>query len=407
MILKFFICILFFIAIDVNANIDKKIKRTSNEITSFSKTYSKINKKMANNARAILKQKKEILKQNKFLQGLKLELKDKENSYAIDTKRLKKLANGKLVLNKNRDKLEQDLVFTIAQSVSLSLILEEDYVSGKESLMEYEVLKLMLQNSKNMVKKLNKEFYYYSKKIDVLNNDISSLEISIAIINAKRKNLIKIQKKNKKALVKLNKSKEIYKKELKKVLIKQDMLKRTLAKLNIIKIDEIQKAKQEAERKRAFSEKVILSDKNLPKVKKHGSSYQSVKTKRYRGKKTIAPFFPYTITKKYGTYEDPIYGIKVFNESISLKPKKKNTKVKTVFNGKVIYADKTAVLNNIVIVQHKNGLHTIYANLSQISPNIKKGKKIKKGYTIGRVSDELIFEVTQKNFHINPIRLFQ
>ena len=142
-------------------------------------------------------------------------------------------------------------------------------------------------------------------------------------------------------------------------------------------------------------------------MKKHGSSYQAQKTKRYRGSKTIAPLDNYTITKKYGTYTDPIYGIKIFNESISMKSKYPNAKVKTVFNGKVIYAAKTAVLKNIVIVEHKNGLHTIYANLSQISPNTKKGKKIKKGYTIGRVKDELIFEVTQKSYHINPIRLLR
>ena len=90
-----------------------------------------------------------------------------------------------------------------------------------------------------------------------------------------------------------------------------------------------------------------------------------------------------------------------------MKPKYPNAKVKNVFNGKVIYADKTALLNNIVIVEHRNGLHTIYANLSKIAPNIKKGKRIKKGYTIGRVSDELIFEATQKSLHINPIRLFK
>ena len=186
---------------------------------------------------------------------------------------------------------------------------------------------------------------------------------------------------------------------------KQDTLKQTLEKLKIIKVDRIKKAKEDEERRKAFAKKT--SDKNLPDVKKTGSSYQSVKTKKYRGKKTITPISPYTITKKYGTYTDPIYGIKIFNESISMKPKYKNTKVKTVFNGKVIYADKTAVLDNIVIVEHKNGLHTIYANLSQISPNIKKGKKISKGYTIGRVNEELIFEVTQKSYHINPIRLFK
>ena len=60
-----------------------------------------------------------------------------------------------------------------------------------------------------------------------------------------------------------------------------------------------------------------------------------------------------------------------------------------------------------MIVEHDDGLHTIYADLSQIAPDISKGKKVKKGYTIGRVNDELIFEVTQKSFHINPVKLFQ
>jgi murein DD-endopeptidase MepM/ murein hydrolase activator NlpD len=152
--------------------------------------------------------------------------------------------------------------------------------------------------------------------------------------------------------------------------------------------------------------KILLED-NSVKVKVHGSSYQAVKTKKYRGKKTIAPLDSYTISKKYGTYIDPIYDIKIFNESISLKPKRSNAKVKTVFNGKVIYAAKTAVLDYIVIIEHKRGLHTTYANLSQIAPNIKKGRKIKKGTTIGRIENELIFEVTQKSYHINPIRLFE
>jgi murein DD-endopeptidase MepM/ murein hydrolase activator NlpD len=233
------------------------------------------------------------------------------------------------------------------------------------------------------------------------------LKRSIKDIKSKRKKLTQIQAKNKKALVKLTSSEKAYKKELKKLLAKQDVLKNTLAKLHIIKIDEIQKAKLEAERERAFNAKGILSNKNLPKVKKHGSSYQKPKTIKYRGRKTIAPFKPYTITKRYGTYKDPVYGIKVFNESISLKPKRKNTKVKTVFSGKVIYADKTAVLKNIVIIEHRSGLHTIYANLSKIATKIKKGRKIKKGSTIGRVDDELIFEVTLKSYHINPIHLFR
>ncbi len=388
-------------------DINKKISKTNSKMSSFSKNYSSINKKMAKTAKAILRQKKELEKQNRYLEKLKKELEIKESSYKENTTQLVQLKGYQGELKKEQNSIEEELVFVIAQSVSLSVILEEDYAVNAESLIEFEVLNNMLSASKKRAKKLNKKFYSNSKNIDVLKGHTHKLEVAITNIDKKRKKLLKTKKANKKALKKLELSKSSYKKALKKLIGKQNALKKTLAQLNIIKIDEAKKAKQEKERKEAFKRKSIVSNENLPKVKKHGSSYQAIKTKRYRGKKTIAPLDSYTMTKKYGTYTDPIYGIKIFNESISLKPRKANAKVKTVFNGKVIYADKTAVLDNIVIVEHKDGLHTIYANLSQISPNVKKGKKIKKGYTIGRVSDELVFEVTQKSYHINPIRLFQ
>jgi len=50
-------------------------------------------------------------------------------------------------------------------------------------------------------------------------------------------------------------------------------------------------------------------------------------------------------------------------------------------------------------------IHTIYAHLSKIAPTIQVGQKIKKGYVIGRVDNDLTFEVTQKNFHIDPLEL--
>lgn len=407
MIRLFAFLILISFVVSAATSVDKKIKSTSKKINKYSATHKNISKKVAQNAKAILKQKREILAQEKYLKALKEELENKESSYIENTTQLKELKKSQSSLKKKSEKLEEELVFTIAQSVSLSVILEEEYTSSEESMIEFEVLQAMLKKSKEKIKELNKQFYNYSLDISLLSEQANSLEVEIAKIDSKRKDLLDTQKKNKKDLKELEIAKSSYKKELKKLLKEQDALKQTLSKLNIIKIDEIKKAKEEAARKKAFDSKSVILDEDLPTVKKHGSSYQAVKTKKYSGPKTIAPFNPYTITKKYGTYTDPIYGIKVFNESISLKPAEKNAKVKTVFNGKVIYANKTAVLDNIVIIEHTNGLHTIYANLSQISPNIEKGKKVKKGYTIGRVRNELIFEVTQKSFHINPERLFK
>ena len=408
MIRIFIVLLLLFSLSLAKDDIDNKIKSTSSKIDTFSHNYTTLNKKLAKNAKAILEQRLEIEKQQKFLQNLKLQLSKKELSYKENKSQLNDLVDHNEKLKKEQDMIEQELVFVIAQSVSLSVVLEDEYAVDEESLIEFEILKEMLKASKEKAKKLNEKYYSNAKDIEMLSSQAKSLKNSIANIDLKRKKLISAQKSNKKSLKLLEIAKSSYRKEVKTLIRKQNVLKSTLAKLNIIKVDEANKAKEEEERKVAFAnKKEILEDDNLPKVKKHGSSYQAIKTKKYKGPKTIAPLDSYTISKKYGTYTDPIYGIKIFNESISLKPKKPNAKVKTVFNGKVIYADKTAVLDNIVIVEHKGGLHTIYANLSQISPNIKKGKKIKKGYSIGRVNEELIFEVTQKSYHINPIHLFK
>jgi murein DD-endopeptidase MepM/ murein hydrolase activator NlpD len=99
--------------------------------------------------------------------------------------------------------------------------------------------------------------------------------------------------------------------------------------------------------------------------------------------------------------------MKIFNDAVILKAKTKNARVKNVLDGKVIYADKTAMLENIVIIKNRDNIHTIFAHLSQIAPTIKVGKKIPKGYILGRVSRELTFEVTQNEKHINPMRLIK
>jgi len=421
MILRLLIISIFLI-VNLNAqdDIEKKIQKTSTKLNSFNKSYAQINKKMAKVAEAILKQKEQLYKQSKYLDELKEKLKAKENDYRKNKKKLKALSSSQAKLLQKQQKIEENLLFFISKSISLSLLLEDASTKTADNLIEEEVLKSMLEDFKQKAKKLNEDFFLNAKNIDELSKRVQVLKDAILEIEHRRAKIKKVHEQNKKALAKLNKDREKYKKALKNLLRKQDTLKKTLAGLNIIKIDKKKREKEKRERELAFKRKQqmqkkeykqinsrTISSKNLPKVKRYADSYQAVKTRPYRGPKTIAPLKDYIITKKYGTYTDPIYGIKIFNESISLKPKRKNAKVRNVFNGKVIYADKTAVLNNIVIVENRGGIHTIYANLSKIAPNIKKGFRIRKGYVIGRVEDELVFEVTQKSYHINPIRLFK
>lgn len=74
-------------------------------------------------------------------------------------------------------------------------------------------------------------------------------------------------------------------------------------------------------------------------------------------------------------------------------------------DGKVVFAKETPVLKKVVIIEHANSIHTIYAYLDKIAPTIRPGLRIKKGYIVGKVDERLGFEVTQKDRHIDPLEL--
>ena len=165
--------------------------------------------------------------------------------------------------------------------------------------------------------------------------------------------------------------------------------------------DEAARAAREKQEKAAASKGAKKGEKSQPM----GGGYQTSSVKKYSGEKTIAPLDSYTVKQKFGNYVDPIYNIKIFNESVTLRSTTPDAKVKSVLNGKVVFAKATPMLENVVIIENENGIHTIYAHLSQIAPTVKVGSVVQKGYVIGRVRNDLTFEVTQRNYHIDPLEM--
>lgn len=128
----------------------------------------------------------------------------------------------------------------------------------------------------------------------------------------------------------------------------------------------------------------------------------------YEKMNAIAPLSKYTITSKFGEYYDEAFHSELFNKSISLKPKKSKMIVQSMLKGKVLVIKKdTDYSKNIVVVQHSNNLHIIYANIDTLSSNIFIGKEVSKGTRLGHVTDHLILEVTHNNKYINPEKLFK
>jgi len=413
--MRFLFLAFLIITLPLIASIDTKIKDTSKRLKKFDKTYSKVHKGLATTAKEIIRQERFILKQQKHLQELQLELSLKEQKYQENAQELKLLKGSQASLQKDQEKLRQDLVFMLAKNVSLSLILDDEKAKSDNALITEEVFESLNKITKKNISVLQGNFSTNSQKIETIQVKINGLKKAIDEIDTKRTQVISITKKEKSNLKKLKNKKNQYRSSVKKLLKQQNSLKQELSKLNIIKEDEKSKriarekekqrlAKLEREQKKSLNNRAKPTN-NLPKIKSRTDAYQSVQTKNYRGRKTISPLDNFTVVKQFGPYEDPIYHIKIFNESISLKPRTTNAKVKNVLNGKVILAKETSLLNNIVIIEHDNGMHTIYAHLDKIAPTIKEGKRLKRGSIIGRVNDELMFEVTQKNYHINPLQL--
>jgi murein DD-endopeptidase MepM/ murein hydrolase activator NlpD len=202
---------------------------------------------------------------------------------------------------------------------------------------------------------------------------------------------------------------------LKKKEIKNEELRiRKAKRLARKKKNEKKKRERELAKKNKISQKIQIEkrdnfDDNIDiEVKKIGSSAKGVKVSKYYGKTTIAPLRSYEITKRFGKYYDAVYKMELFNESVAIRTKIPNAKVFSVFKGQVVYAKQNSgLLENVVIVKHKNNLHTIYSHLDQISPTLKVGKWIAQGYVVGRVSDTLEFQATKNSKYIDPLNLIK
>jgi septal ring factor EnvC (AmiA/AmiB activator) len=392
------------LALSLNgAKIDERIQKTSTQLTETKQTYTTLNAKLEATADKIMKQRQVVNSQQEHLNSLVTELQTKEGVYQSNKLTLNGLQTQQDNLVKTQNDIEQKLVFAIARNTSISLLINDDRAKEANAIITEEALKLHLKQINQEIKELNQIFGENALQISTLSSKTTVLKQSIAIIDKQKQTVIATKKENEQAIAQLEKDKNEYKRSLERILNQQKSLQNTLASLNIIKREEMKPKKAPPP---LLTQKP--GSKPLPEETREAiSQYQPSNTAAYVGERTIAPLDGYVITKRFGPYTDPVYGIKIFNESVSLHPTDPDAKVKAILNGKVILAKPTAMLENVIIIEHDNGLHTIYAHLDKIAPTVVVGQRIKQGSVIGRVGRELMFQVTQRNAHIDPMQVIR
>lgn len=409
---KIALFLLIFSYIFADQSTKDKIELTSKNIAVKKSEEKNLSKKIDELGALIVKESAELKKTNAQIDeitGLVVNLSQKYKDEATKLDELNKQTDD---LVKIKLELEKKITDLIVEDFSFNLIQDGD-VKTYESLISNEVFASLSDVFRKDIANLVITHDEASKTIDKKNKEILDLEKNLKEYSAKKEELSNAQKKQKKLVENLNKNKEDYIQKLINTQKQSEALASTLEELKIIDDkEEKEKARKIAQKnvqKQEVQPEILQRDKRVEdidkKVKLYGSSYKESRVKKYVGPKTISPLKNAFVKRKFGNFIDPVYDIKIFNESVILSSNTQNAQVYNVLDGKVIFAKSTPVLDNVIIVENKNGIHTIYANLSQIAPTIKNGSVIKKGYSIGRVKSDLTFEVTQKNFHIDPLEL--
>jgi murein DD-endopeptidase MepM/ murein hydrolase activator NlpD len=434
---KIFFLLLFSVNLIFASNIDKKIKQNKEILNSNLEKKETTNLKIKDLADKIESQNTNIINLEKEIKQVNEDIEQHQKLLEDSKNRLDELKSKSTELIKEKSSNEEEIVDTIIEEFSVSMALKLASENSLQELIDNEIYTLLSQYSKEKVTKLNSTYTVLYTNTKNNQKDIEKISSYIEDRQKTKDKLTSLKQKHSSSLANLEEQHKSYQIELNKVVKQQESLKNLLAELNILKEEEDKKiAQREEEEKRkklqtllntkkgstttqedtVNDDEIQTSDvrnqkyaKNLNlDVKKIGSSTDGIKIIKYRGEKSIAPLKSFKVVKNFGTYYDPIYKIKLFNESIVLKSNEPKAKVVAVLNGKVVYAKKNAgMLDNVVIIQHEGGLHTIYSHLDEISPTLVVGKWIKQGYVVGRVDDSLMFQVTKDSSHIDPKDLFK
>lgn len=388
---KLFLFSLFSLLLFANGIAEKTKDLKENE-----RIQQQLSKKLEDLAQDILSGEKNLKNLSEQINTLSSQTSKLEANIKVQNKELSTLNNQNKELLRIKSLMESKLISLMAKDFAYDLPIPEGYIEGEESFMAFELLGSLDKVLSEEISKLSKDYEGVNLLIENKQKQIEQIRLNLKNYNEQLKELQSLKNRQIKEINQQKTDRQIYAKKLDNLKAQQEELRATLDELKIIdKKEQVKKQKEETSK---------LTNNNQ-KIRQIGSSYQGSSVKRYTGKKTIAPLDSFTIKQKFGNYVDPIYNIKIFNENVVLRSKKADATVKSVLDGRVVFAKNTTMLQRVVIIEHNDGIHTIYAHLDKIAPNIKVGKRVKKGAVVGRIKDDLTFEVTQKHFHINPLEL--
>ena len=412
-----------------------RIQTSRQSLRQTTSEQAKKNQQLAQIAQEIKRVELESIAIDKVLARLAKDLKANQSRYESARQSIDAYSEKIAELDRVIERHHEQFVQRLADQFALVAALKAINRTSIETIVQQEFYEDYKLRNDDELARLKREIDTRRKARQALIDKQHAIASSIQSITQKHQLYAKKKREKAALLAALAQKEQAYRLQLKRIIERQNLLRQTLAKLNIVRKEELQRAKaaekaqqaelarktkqlnrmRKAERERIKAARargkeatyVAPEIKASTSIRQYGSSYQASNIHAYRGPKTISPIAGARVVKRFGTYTDPIYKIKIFNDNVVLRAPKEGAMVHNVLNGKVVYVGKNSMLGKVVIVEHGRRLHTIYAALDRIAPLLKTGKRVKRGAVIGRVKRKLIFQATQNSKYINPLRLIR
>jgi len=338
--------------------------------------------------------------------------------------------------------------------------LSEEKLKVKQTIKEEKSMLSELEQINKLLRKKHEELKYYDRRLSETRSRIKALENEISLLNEKletRKNLLKerlrglykqrhrdiafilISAKDYQDMIKRSRYisfiayydsrlMKTYRSEIEDLNIKIKHMEILQNELEVNK-NNVKKKTQEIQTERERKDELLAS------IKSRRSSYEkmigeleesskrllemiekleekelpsSIIGKGFRGLKGRLPW-PITgeVLIPYGKQKDPTFNIQTFRKGIEIKAKTGDP-VHAVSGGRVVYADWFKGYGLLLIINHGDGYHTLYAHLSEIFH--KTGDIIKRGQAVGKIGESgilnepsLYFEVRHKGKPLDPL----
>ncbi len=376
------------------SDIAKDIQHKETLLKKTHEEKNQLNSRLSSLGEAIRSKELQKAEMERQMVALKKSLEKNRNESLAQEKVLTNYRKSLDHLQKKRSFLQKRVFDTLLADFLFSQALKGQNLASSNDVILQVAFENLHQSTLSKMSQLSQEEKELNTQALKVKSSIQKISSVIDEQKTREVTLKSLQTEQNKLILSMQKDYAIYNQRLTLLEKERQNLNALLKRLNIIK------------QNRENEERVSLKKSSQAlEVKQVASSYQNINTTSYNGPKTIAPLNDYEVVQKFGPYIDPVYNLKIFSESITLVSKTPNALVRNVLDGKIVFAKEINMLKKVVIIEHKNGIRTIYSQLDKIAPTIKSGMRIQKGYVLGRIDQRLGFEVTMREKHINPLEL--